>query len=117
MKRTDGNNVAVRSAKECAYLALFVALQIAAQLLFSALPGVEIVTLLFISYSFVFGVRRGTLAATAFALLRQAGAYGSTHRSHGRIRAQIEQANTQNQHHSANSKGNQFSGSEGKPGC
>ena len=72
MKRTDGNNVAVRSAKECAYLALFVALQIAAQLLFSALPGVEIVTLLFISYSFVFGVRRGVLAATAFALLRQA---------------------------------------------
>lgn len=62
---------AVRSGKECAYLALFVALVIAAQLVFAAVPGVEVVTVLFVAYAFVFGVRRGMLAATAFSLLRQ----------------------------------------------
>lgn len=63
--------IAVRSAKECAYLAVFVALAIAAQLALTAVPGVELVTVLFVSYSFVFGVKRGMLAATAFAFLRQ----------------------------------------------
>lgn len=62
---------AVRSGKECAYLAVFVALVIAAQLMLAAVPGVEVVTLLFVCYSFVFGVRRGVIAATAFTLLRQ----------------------------------------------
>ena len=61
----------VKSAKECAYLAVFVALVIAGQLLLSAVPGVEIVTVMFVAYSFVFGVRRSMLAATAFSLLRQ----------------------------------------------
>ena len=59
-----------RSGKECAYLAVFVALVIAAQLLLAAVPGVEVVTLLFVAYAFVFGVRRGMIAATAFSLLR-----------------------------------------------
>lgn len=63
--------IAVRSGKECAYLALFVALVIAAQLVLSAVPGVEVVTVFFVAYSFVFGVRRGTIAATVFSLLRQ----------------------------------------------
>ena len=62
---------AVRSAKECAYLAAFVALVIAAQILFSFVPGVEIVTVLFVAYAFVMGARRGMVAATAFSLLRQ----------------------------------------------
>ena len=66
-----GKRVAVRSAKECAYLAVFVALLIGSQLPFAALPGVEIVTLLFVTYAFVFGICRGMLAATAFSLLRQ----------------------------------------------
>lgn len=66
-----GRKVVVRSAKECAYLAVFVALLIGGQLALSAVPGVEIVTLLFVAYSFVFGICRGTLAATAFSLLRQ----------------------------------------------
>ena len=57
-------------AKECAYIATFVALVIAVQLALSALP-VELVTLLFISYASVFGVKRGVTAATAFAILRQ----------------------------------------------
>ena len=61
---------AFRAAKECAYLAVFVALLIAAQFVFSFLPGVEIVTVLFVGYAFVFGVKRGMLAATAFSLLR-----------------------------------------------
>lgn len=61
----------VKSAKECAYLAVFVALVIAGQVLLSALPSVEIVTVMFVGYSFVFGVKRGMLAATAFSLLRQ----------------------------------------------
>ena len=61
----------IRSAKECAYLAVFVALVIAAQLALSIVPGVEVVTVLFVSYSFVFGWKRGMIAATAFSLLRQ----------------------------------------------
>ena len=71
LETRSGGRIAVRSGKECAYLALFVALVIVAQLAFSALPGVEVVTVLFVSYAFVFGVRRGTIAATAFSLLRQ----------------------------------------------
>ena len=63
--------MAVRSGKECAYLAVFVALVIASQLVLAAVPGVEVVTVLFISYAFAFGVRRGEIAATAFSLLRQ----------------------------------------------
>ena len=59
------------SAKECAYLAAFVALVIALQLALSFVPGVELVTVSFITYSFVMGARRGMIAATAFSLLRQ----------------------------------------------
>ncbi|MBQ3506539.1 MAG: hypothetical protein IJA89_07205 [Clostridia bacterium] len=60
-----------RSAKECAYLAVFVALVIAAQVVFSAIPGVELVTVLFVAYAYVYGCGRGMTAATAFALVRQ----------------------------------------------
>ena len=69
---TDGKQTppVFRAAKESAYLAVFVALLIAAQFAFSFLPGLEIVTVLFIGYAFVFGVSRGMLAATAFSLLR-----------------------------------------------
>ena len=68
-KRT-GKKIAY-SAKECAYLAVFVALVIAAQLVLSVVPSVEIVTVLFCAYAFTFGVKRGMLAATAFSFLRQ----------------------------------------------
>ncbi len=61
----------LRSAKECAHIAVFVATVIASQLALSALPSVELVSVLFISYAFVMGVARGALAATAFTLLRQ----------------------------------------------
>ena len=61
----------VRSAKEIAYIAVYCALLIGGQLLFSALPGVELVTLLLVCFAFVFGVVRGCVCATAFSLLRQ----------------------------------------------
>ena len=70
-KKKTKKQIAVRSGKECAYLAVFVALVIAAQFVLSAVPGVEVVTVLFVSYTFIFGVRRGLIAATAFSLLRQ----------------------------------------------
>ena len=57
--------------KDCAYIAVFVALTIAAQLCLSFLPGVEVVTVLFVTFSFAFGCRRGIAAATVFSLLRQ----------------------------------------------
>ncbi len=60
----------INSAKECAFLAVFVALVLASQLALSAIPGVELVSVLFITYSFVFGAGRGALSATAFSLLR-----------------------------------------------
>ena len=68
-----GNNKNNRghTAKECALLAVFVAIVIAAQIVLSAIPGVEIVTVFFVSYSFVVGWKKGMLAATAFSLLRQ----------------------------------------------
>ena len=61
---------AVRSGKECAYLAVFVSLLIASQLALSFVPGVEIVTVSFVAYSLVMGARRSMVAATAFSLLR-----------------------------------------------
>ncbi len=61
----------LRGSKECAYIAVFVALLIAAQLCLSFIPAVEVVTVLFISYAFAFGIGRGVLVATAFSLLRQ----------------------------------------------
>lgn len=58
-------------AKECAFVAVFVALVIAVQLVLSFIPGAELVTVLFVSYAFVFGKGRGMVASTAFSLLRQ----------------------------------------------
>ncbi|MBQ8886011.1 MAG: hypothetical protein IJY62_06560 [Clostridia bacterium] len=62
--------IAIRSAKEVAFPSVFVALTIGAQAVFAAVPGVELVTVLFVCYAFSFGVRRGIIAATAFSLLR-----------------------------------------------
>lgn len=58
------------SARECAYIAAFVALVIAAQTVLAAIPGVELVTVLFVTYAFAFGAARGLIAATAFSFLR-----------------------------------------------
>lgn len=61
----------LQTGKECAYLAVFVALVIALQLALALLPGVEVVTVLFVAYASVFGVKRGMIVATAFSVLRQ----------------------------------------------
>ena len=61
---------ALKSAREIALIAVFVALTIGGQFVLSAIPGIEVVTLLFVAFSYTFGVRRGVLAATAFTLLR-----------------------------------------------
>lgn len=72
MKRLINDKKEVRySAKDCAFLAVFVAIVIAVQLVLSIIPGVELVTVLFISYSFVVGARKGMVAATVFSILRQ----------------------------------------------
>ncbi len=70
-KRQKSSKTRLQTGKECAYLAVFVALVIAAQLTLSVIPGVEVVTLLFVAYASVFGTKRGVIAATAFSLLRQ----------------------------------------------
>jgi thiamine transporter ThiT len=71
LSRENNKNKRVHTAKECALLAVFVAVVIAGQTVLSAIPGVEIVTVLFVSYSFSAGWKKGMLAATAFSLLRQ----------------------------------------------
>lgn len=59
------------TAKECAILAVFVALLLATQTVLSVIPGVELVTVLFVAFSFAYGSKKGMLAATAFSLIRQ----------------------------------------------
>ncbi len=75
MKDNMGQNSTKRKVraigKDCAYVAVFVSLTIAAQLCLSAIPGVEVVTVLFVAFAFAFGCRQGMIAATAFSLLRQ----------------------------------------------
>lgn len=70
-KRQKLKTIAAHSAKECAYIAVFVALVIALQIVLSALPGVELVTVMFTAYAFAMGAKRGMIAATCFSLLRQ----------------------------------------------
>lgn len=65
------NGRIVYSAKECAYIAVFVALVIGIQLTLTFLPGIELVTALFVCYAFAMGCGRGMVAATAFSILRQ----------------------------------------------
>ena len=59
------------NARDCAYIAVFIALVIAMQLALSVVPGVELVTVMFVAFSFAFGTKRGMIAATVFAILRQ----------------------------------------------
>ena len=72
LNRDNSTKRVLQSAgKECAYLAVFVALVLVAQICLAAVAGVEVVTVLFIAFSFAFGAKRGMLAATVFSLLRQ----------------------------------------------
>ena len=69
--RGFSNKKRAHTAKECAFLAMFLAVVIALQTALSFVPGVEFVTVLFICYVFVMGWERGMFAATAFSFLRQ----------------------------------------------
>lgn len=57
-------------AKDIALIAVTCALLVGGQLLFTAVSGVEIVTVLLLCFCYTFGVKRGMLTATAFSLLR-----------------------------------------------
>lgn len=60
----------MRVAKEITLVATFTALLLGGQLVLSGVAGIEIVTVLFLSFCYTFGVRRGLLVAISFSLLR-----------------------------------------------
>lgn len=60
----------MRAAKEVALIGVFCALLIGGQFALSGISGVEIVTVLLLSFSYYFGIRRGLVVATAFSVLR-----------------------------------------------
>lgn len=60
----------MRTAKEIALVSVFTALMIGGQIVLSGISGVEIVTVLLLSFSYYFGVSRGLLVANAFSLLK-----------------------------------------------
>lgn len=60
----------MKTSKEIAVMALMTALLIAAQFVLFAVQGVEVVTVLFFSFCYVFGVKRGIAVAVAYSLLR-----------------------------------------------
>ena len=57
-------------SKEIAYIAITCAALLGGQFVFSFVVGIEIVTLILVCFSFVFGARRGIICAVAFSLLR-----------------------------------------------
>lgn len=59
------------SAGEIASVALMIALLVVAQVALGFVAGVEVVTPLLLAYSYVFGAKRGIIAAFGFVLLRQ----------------------------------------------
>lgn len=60
----------MRAAKEIALIGVFTALLIGGQFVLSGISGVEIVTVLLLSFCYYFGVRRGLFVVNAFSLLR-----------------------------------------------
>ena len=68
MKKLNEKNIS--PAKEIAAVAVMCALLIGGQLVLSSVSGVEVVTVLLLSFSFTFGRRAGVLAAIAFSILR-----------------------------------------------
>lgn len=60
----------MKAAKEIALISVFTALLIGGQFALSGISGIEVVTVLLLSFSYYFGVRRGLLVANAFSLLR-----------------------------------------------
>lgn len=64
------NSARLTPSKKIAYSAVAAALLIAAQLALSAAQGVEVVTVMLLSFSYVFGVWCGVFSALTFSLLR-----------------------------------------------
>lgn len=60
----------MRAAREIALVSVFTALLIGGQFVLSGLSGIEVVTVLLLSFSYYFGVRRGLFVANAFSFLR-----------------------------------------------
>ena len=58
------------AAKEISLIGIFVALLVGGQWVLSGVSGIEIVTVLLLSFAFYFGIKRGLIVATAFSLLR-----------------------------------------------
>ncbi len=67
MKAGDG---AIKTSKEIALIGGMSALLLGGQLALSAVAGVEVVTVLTVAFSSVFGIRRGCTLAVVFSLLR-----------------------------------------------
>ncbi len=60
----------MNSKKDLAYTGMFTAILIAGQFALSAISGVEIVTVLFLTFSYVFGIKNSLFVANAFSILR-----------------------------------------------
>ncbi len=56
--------------KDLAFIGIFTAILIGGQLALSAISGVEIVTILLLSFSFAFGIKRSLFVANLFSILR-----------------------------------------------
>lgn len=60
----------MKTAKEIAIISVFTALLIGGQFVLSFISGIEIVTVLAVTFCYSFGVTRGMVSLTAFSLLR-----------------------------------------------
>ena len=60
----------IKTSKEIAVIALTVALLIAGQFVLSGVKGVEVVTVILLTFCYCFGAKMGMLTATAYSLLR-----------------------------------------------
>ena len=60
----------MKTAKDIALTGVYTALLIGAQVALSALSGIEVVTVLLLSFCYCFGIARGLAVANSFSLLR-----------------------------------------------
>lgn len=60
----------MKSAKEIIIPAVFTAMLIGVQLVLSGVAGVELITVLLLSFTYVFGLKQGFIVANAFSILR-----------------------------------------------
>lgn len=60
----------MKTTKNLALISTFTAVLIGGQFALSAVSGIEIVTVLFLSFAYVFGVKRSIFVANAFSVLR-----------------------------------------------